>query len=399
MAARASRRAVLGLLGVAPAGALLAGVPVPAAADDRSGPVPTGLLPGGELDQYAAGKADEDEFSGSMLLTHRGRTVLARSYGMADQQRAIANGPGTLFALASVTKLFTAVAVAQLAQQRKVTYDAPLGRYLDGFPSSVTDSVTVHHLLTHTSGLGDFHALPDYDAAQAGWTTREQTMNGIRDLVRQTEPDFAPGAGWLYSNSGYFLLGAIVEKVTGMSYYDYVQRYVFDAAGMTDTRFLTQAEWQAGRNIAHPYHRAAQGQWTDGISEARHIVGDPAGDAFTSCADLDRFGRLLWRRKLLDPGHTALTLSGKVPLPGAGTTPADGTSVPAQAMFQCYGPMGALVAGQWVFGHGGGSTIGVSTSIDVYPETDWGVVVLSNYEGRTAQLISALARKLITAGE
>ncbi|MGI5455029.1 serine hydrolase domain-containing protein [Streptomyces sp. CA-249302] len=399
MSASPSRRSVIGALGAASAGGLVTGAAVPAAADDRSGPVPEGLRPGGEFDRYVAAEAAADEFSGSLLLTRGGRTVLARSYGMADKQRSVPNGPDTLFALASVTKLFTAVAVHQLAQQRKVTYGARLGTYLDGFPSSVADNVTVHQLLTHTSGFGDVHMLPGYQAAEAGWTTPEQTMKGLVDLIRQSEPGFQPGAGWAYSNSGYVLLGAIVEKVTGMSYYDYVRRYVFAAAGMTRTRFLTRPQWQAGRNIAHPYYPDGQGSWTDGVPEARYVVGDPAGDAFTTCADLDRFGRLLWRGRLLDPGWTPLMLSGKVPLPPAPTAPTgDDTGVPAQALFQCYGPVGALVSGRWTFSHGGGSTLGVSTSVEVFPETGWGVVVLSNYAGALVPEIASLARKLITAG-
>ncbi|MFD7813994.1 serine hydrolase [Streptomyces sp. NPDC059785] len=181
-----------------------------------------------------------------------------------------------------------------------------------------------------------------------------------------------------------------------MTYYDYVRQHVWAAAGMTGTRFLTRPEWQTGRNTAHPYFHDPQGQWTDGTARFRYIVGDAAGDAFTTCADLDRFGRHLWQQRLLDPGHTALTLSGKVPMPRAGTTPGDGNGVPAQANFQCYGPMGALVAGQWVFNHGGGNSLGVSTSLKVYPETDWGVVILSNCAGSAVPLTAALARKLIT---
>ncbi|WP_320775954.1 serine hydrolase domain-containing protein [Streptomyces sp. CRN 30] len=398
MTTRPSRRTMIGLLGTASACGLVPGLAVPAAAGDGSGPVPPGLAPGGELDQYVADAAAQDEFSGSLLLTHRGRTVLARSYGMADRGRAVPNGPDTLFALASVTKLFTAVAVAQLAQLGKIAYGATLGSYLDGFPASVADHVSVHHLLTHTSGLGDFHALPGYEAAAAGWTTPEQTMRGITDLVRRSEPRSAPGTEWLYSNSGYHLLGAVVEEVTGVSYYDYVRRHVFAAAGMTRTRFLTRPEWEAGRNIAHPYHRDAQGRWTDAVAQARYVVGDAAGDAFTTCADLDRFGRHLWRHRLLEPGTTALLLSGKIPLVQAATVPGDGTGVPARPDYQCYGPIGSLVAGRWSFQHGGGSTLGVSTAIEMYPESDWNAVILSNYEGTVVQSISNLIRKLITAG-
>ncbi|NYV72947.1 serine hydrolase [Streptomyces sp. UH6] len=397
MATRPSRRTVIGLLGTASAGGLVPGLATPAAAGDRSAPVPPTLKPGGELDTYVADKAAGDEFSGSLLLTHRGRTVLARSYGMADQAGAVPNSRNTLFALASVTKLFTAVAIAQLAQRGKVAYGARLGDYLDGFPASVADHVTVHHLLTHTSGLGDFHSLPGYETAAAGWTTEEQTMRGITDLVRGSEPGFAPGAAWAYSNSGYHLLGAIVEKVAGVSYYDYVRQNVFAVAGMADTRFLTRPQWETDPSVAHPYHRDARGQWSDGVAQARHIVGDAAGDAFTTCADLDRFGRHLWRHGLLDRATTALLLSGKVPLVQAGTAPADSTGAPARTDYQCYGAMGSLVAGQWLFQHGGGSTLGISTAIEIYPETDWSVVVLSNHEGITVQLITALARRLITA--
>ncbi|OQR63553.1 hypothetical protein B6E66_13345 [Streptomyces maremycinicus] len=396
MATRPSRRTMIGLLGTASCG-LATGLAAPAAAGERSQPVPAALRPGGELDAYVAEKAAADEFSGSLLLTRQGRTVLSRSYGLADTARAVPIGPDTLFALASVTKLFTAVAVAQLAQQGKVAYGASLGSYLSGFPASVADKVTVHHLLTHTSGLGDFHGLPGYEAAAAAWTTPEQTIQGITELVRGEEPGFTPGAGWGYSNSGYHLLGAIVERVTGLSYYEYVRRNVFAAAGMTDTRFLTRAEWQVGRNIAHPYHRDADGQWVDGIGEARYIVGDAAGDAFSTCADLDRFGRHLWRHGLLDQGTTALMLSGKVPLVQAGTVPVEGTGAAAQIDYQCYGPIGSFSASQWTFQHGGGSTLGISTGVEVYPGSGWGVVVLSNYAGSVVPSIVSRARKLITA--
>lgn len=395
MAAHPSRRSVLGVLGAAPVAALAAGVGVPAVAQDRSGSVPVGLRPGGELDQLIADMAARDEFSGSVLLTHQARTVLARSYGMADKQRAIPNGPGTVFALASVTKMFTAVAIAQLAQQGKVSYGARLGSYLDGFPSAVAESVTVHHLLTHTSGFGDYHTLPGFQTAAAGWTTPEQTMTGITEFIRQSVPSFAPGAGWLYSNSGYHLLGAIVAKVAGTSYYEYVRQHVFAAAGMASTRFITKPEWQAGRGFAHPYYRDAQGQWVDGMEEFGFIVGTPAGDAFSTCADMDRFARFLWQRRLLDPGPTALMLSGKVPLVPQGPPPSGGSGSPPQALFQCYGPTGALVGGQWRFGHTGGNTSGVSTLVFFYPETDWTVLVLSNYPDPIIQSIADRARNLI----
>jgi CubicO group peptidase (beta-lactamase class C family) len=395
MAVHPSRRSVLGLLGAAPAVAFLAG---PAAAAQGGRSAPDGLCPGGELDRFVAERAAADQFAGSLLLTHRGRTVLACSYGMADKQRAVANGPDTAFGLASVTKLFTAVAVAQLVQQRKVAYQERLGTYLAGFPAAIAGA-TVHHLLTHTSGLGDYHLMPGFFADSATWTSPEQVMAGTTGYIRRSEPLFAPGAGWSYSNSGYHLLGEIVAAASGMSYYDYVREHVFAAAGMTRTDFVALPRRQTDRRIAHPYHRDAQGQWVDGLAEVGYI-GTPAGDAFATCADLARFARFLYQERLLTPGHTRLMLSGKVP-PAAPAAPPGQNPPPqgprAEAVYQCYGPTGSLVSGQWMFEHGGGNTSGESTAVQLYPDTDWVLVLLSNYPD-AALPIAALARGLIVAG-
>jgi CubicO group peptidase (beta-lactamase class C family) len=404
MAVHPSRRSVLGLLGAVPVVAGAAFLAGPAFADgtdakgSRSGRIPDGLRPGGELDQFVADKAATDEFSGSLLLTNHGRTVLARSYGKADKQRGVANGPDTAFALASVTKLFTAVAIAQLAQEKKVAYQEKLGTYLDGFPEAIAGA-TVHHLLTHTSGLDDYHGMPGYLEEAATWTSAEQVMTGTTDYIRRSQPLFAPGAGWSYSNSAYHLLGEIVARASGVSYYDYVRQHVFAAAGMTRTDFITKPQWQTDRRTAHPYYRGAQGQWVDGIANL-DFIGTPAGDAFSTCADMDRFARHLYQERLLTPGHTRLMLSGKVPPaaptqpPGLPQPPQNGT--PAEAVYQCYGPIGSLVGGQWMFEHGGGNTSGESTFVQFYPETGWVLVVLSNYAD-AAPAVARLARGLIVA--
>lgn len=396
MVAHPSRRSVLGLLGMAPIAAGTFPSAGPASAD---GAIPAGLRPGGELDRLVADKAAADEFSGSLLLTRRGRTVLARSYGMADRQRGVPNGPDTRFGLASVTKLFTAVAVAQLVAQGKVKYQERLGTYLDGFPVAIA-GVTVHHLLTHTSGLGDYHNLPGFREEALTWTSPDQVMAGITGFIRDTEPAFPAGAGWTYSNSAFHLVGEVVAAASGMSYYDYVRRNVFAPAGMTGADFITKDQWRTDRRFAHPYHRDAQGQWVDALEEAAY-VGSPAGDAFTTCADLDRFARHLHRARFLDPGHTQLLLSGKLPMPPLtpppGQNPPPPSGTPAQAIYQCYGPIGALVGGQWNFGHGGGNSAGMSTSVEFFPETDWVVVVLCNQTEAAVQPIVGLARALIVA--
>ena len=324
------------------------------------------------FDQFVKEQAEKDAFSGSLLLVHRGRPVLARSYGRAND--AAPNGPDTLFAMASITKLFTAVAIAQLAQARKISYESTLGTCVSGFPAEIADTVKIHHLLTHTSGLGDTFTMPGYMAEALTWTDVDQVMNGTTDYIRRSSLAFAPGAGSSYSNAGYHLLGAIVAQVSGKSYYDYVREHVLRPAGMTTTDFYTRPQWHSDPRIAHPYAKQPSGERADTIDE-RLYVGTPAGDAFTTCADMARFARALQGSKLLDPVFTGITLGGKVPPP---SPPGPPPAVPPVG-FQCYGPVTLLVNNQWVTGHGGGNR-GTSTDFQMYPDSEWVTVILSNYD-------------------
>jgi CubicO group peptidase (beta-lactamase class C family) len=354
------------------------------------------LGPGGELDRFVADLAAKEEFSGSLLLTCRGRPVLARSYGMADRERSVPNKPDTAFALASVTKLTTAVAIAQLAQRKRLAYTDPVAGYLDGFPAGVT----VHHLLTHTSGFGDYHQEPGFFETALGWTSAAEVMAGITGFIRRSTPLFPPGSAWSYSNSGYHLLGMIVAKVAGLPYHDYVRRNVFLAADMRGSDFFTKPQWRTDRRIAHPYRRdPATGQWIDTLEEFG-FIGTPDGEAFATAADLERFARALWQNGFLDRGHTELTLSGKVVLPRqqpppGSPPPTSGGPVP-QASYQCYGPIGTLLGGHWLYGHGGGNPAGVSTSVELYPALGWVAVFLSNYAGQSVLQSADLTRRLIT---
>jgi CubicO group peptidase (beta-lactamase class C family) len=397
-----TRRSILGLMGAAPlaaSGVLAAGGPAYAdTGSSRLGKVLDGLKPGGALDQFVAAQAAGDEFSGSLLLTYRGRAVLARSYGLADKQQAVPNGPNTRFALASVTKLFTAVAIAQLAQRGKVAYDGKLGDYLSGFPAEIADAVTIHHLLTHTSGLGDHMQIPGFWETAATWTSPEQVMDGTTAIIRQEQLAFRPGASNQYSNSGYHLLGAIVAQASGQSYYDYVRERIFAAAGMSGTDFYTRPQRLADRRIARPYVKLPSGERVDNIGHTL-FIGTPAGDAYATAADIDRFAQALLGEKLLSPAFTHITLSAKVPLgppmaPPGSPPPQGGTPPLPQATFQCHGPIGVLINNQWTLTFGGGSP-GASTSIDMYPDSGWVVVVLSNYDMGTVQPIAGMARKLI----
>jgi len=405
---RIGRRSVLGLLGAVPVAA--GGIPVAAAATGsdwsaraagtaglpRSGPIPPALRPGGEFDRLVAESAADGTFSGTVLLVHRDRPVLARSYGMADRQRAVPNGADTVFCLGSITKGFTAVAVAQLAQQGRIAYTATLGTYLDGFPADIAGSVMIHHLLTHTSGMGDYLQRPGYFDEALTWTSPEQVMDGTLEFVRKTPLDFVPGTKGQYSNAGYHVLGAIVAKVSGQSYYDYIRDHVFGPAGMTASDFCTKPQWRDDPRIAHPYTAQNQpdGQRVDAIDGYYFYIGSPAGNAFSSAPDLVRFKRALLGHELLDPVHTELTLSPKVPRAPLPAKP----GVPAQIPFDSYATTTALVNGRWAVGHSGAAP-GVDTDIDWFPDLDWTAVILSNHDvpgSGTPPGLAATARALIT---
>lgn len=376
-----NRRRMLGVLGLTPlvVGTALAH-PASAGGGDLA-PPPRDLLPGGAFDRLIAQLAAQDQFSGTVLVSHRGTTTLARSYGMADAARGVPNGPDTIYSLASDGKPFTGVAVVQLAQQGKIEFGATVGTYLDGFPPAIADTVTVHQLLTHTSGMGDYMATQEWHTQAPNFTSAAQEFAAGLDMIRAAPLLFTPGSSYRYSNSGYFTLGAIVAQVSGLSYYDYVRQYVFGRAAMTTAGFYAKPQRASDPRFAHPYATAPNGQRVD-VTDKEAFVGTPSGDACASAPDMVAFAHALVGARLLDPAYTGLMTSAKVPSP---TGP-----------FQAYGILNAIVNEQVVLLHGGGSP-GEATSFSIYPELGWVAVVLCNSDV-DLQPILRLQDQLITGG-
>jgi CubicO group peptidase (beta-lactamase class C family) len=312
--------------------------------------------------------------------------VLLRAYGMANKAQHIPNGPQTLYATASIAKSFTATAITQLAQQQKLTFTDPIGKYLHGFPADIADSVTIHQLLTHTSGMGDFHLVPDFEAKQATWQSAAATMNGLLEIIKQQPLPFTPGTSFSYSNSGYVVLGAIIAQVSGMDYYDSIHQHVFAAAGMSKSQFYTKSQRERMQDIAHPY----TSERVD-ISEQQGFIGEPAGDAYTTVEDLLYFCRALQTHQLLNPSFTDLLMTGKVSVtPPPAPTPtassgqvSQGTPMPLphRSVKQAYGLLDALTDGIRSVWHSGGSE-GASTIFEMFPTLGYNLVILSNYGGQ-----------------
>jgi CubicO group peptidase (beta-lactamase class C family) len=168
----------------------------------------------------------------AVLVRLEGETVFARGYGVRDLRSRDRIGPDTAFRLASMTKPFTAMAVALLVRDGKLRYEATLSDVFPAFPA-YGRTITIHHLLTHTAGIPNLTDFPDYKTFKATPTTPEETIARFKDKPL----DFQPGKGWSYSNSGYILSGYIIEQVSGQSYEMFLEQNIFDPLQMKSTGY------------------------------------------------------------------------------------------------------------------------------------------------------------------
>jgi CubicO group peptidase (beta-lactamase class C family) len=315
-----------------------------------------------ELGQEAA----SGRFAGAALIAHNGKPVFAQAYGLADREHKIPNTLKTRFRIGSMNKVFTAVATLQLVQQDKLGLDDPMGKYLTDYPNKdLTTKVTIHQLLTHTGGTGDIFG-PEYDAHRL-------ELHNLQDYLKlygNRGPSFEPGSRWEYSNYGFILLGAIVEKVSGESYYDYVREHIYKPAGMTSTGSEPEDQAVPDRSIGYTASGAMNGSRPNtGMLPYR---GTSAGGGYSTVGDLLRFANAVQQYELLNAHYTEILTVGKVKTPG-------GLIASAFADYE--------INGIRCFGHGGGS-IGMNADLEVCPGPGYVVVVLANMDPPSASQIS-----------
>ena len=177
-----------------------------------------------------------DRFAGAVLVAKQGKPIFAQAYGLADRAHNTPNTLQTRFSVASINKMFTAVATMQLVQAGKLALDDPLGKYLTDYPNKeLAAKVTIGELLTNTGGTGDIWG-PEFDKHRLDLRSLQDYIN----LFGKRPLRFEPGSRWEYSNYGFILLGAVTEKVSGESYYDYVREHIYVPAGMSSTELRRQ---------------------------------------------------------------------------------------------------------------------------------------------------------------
>ena len=298
-------------------------------------------------------------FSGAVLLARGGKVLLRDVFGFADRDLQIPNTIDTRFRTASVTKMFTAVAVLRLVQDGRIKLQDPVGRLLPGLARKPIARATIHQLLTHTSGAGDVFG-PRY-------AEHQRELRTHADYVKMFGADplrYEPGKGHEYSNLGFILLGAIIERVSGKSYYDYVQDVVFDPAGMTRTGSLPEEVEVEGRAIGYDRPPGTR-EWISAMPFIDYR-GLAACGAYSTVEDMARFLEALRSNRLLSENYTRLMLEPQ-------QKEWDGRHYGYGITIESYPKTGL-----WI-GHNGNDH-GMNAEAWFSPESGYTLIVLSNFD-------------------
>jgi CubicO group peptidase (beta-lactamase class C family) len=304
------------------------------------------------MDQIVQSYLTGNRFMGSVLVARGGDIVLNKGYGSADLEWKIPNSPESKFRLGSITKQFTAASILLLEERGKLKVDDPIKKYMPDAPAA-WDKITFFHLLTHTSGIPNFTGFPEYPSVEPFAKTPAELVA----LFRDKPLEFEPGSKWNYSNSGYVLLGYLLEKISGESYAKFVQDNIFTPLGMKDSGYDS--------NSGIILHRASgYTLGKEGLENAGYInmtIPFSAGALYSTTGDLLRWEQGLFGGKLL----SAESLKKM-------TTPFKSD--------YAFGLFVRTTNGRKVISHDGGIE-GFNTSMAYYPEDKLAVVVLGNVNG------------------
>lgn len=315
-----------------------------------------------KIDEFMTGLVEHDRFSGALLVAQGGKVLLSKGYGMANRELGMPNTPQTKFRVGSITKQFTALAILHLEQQGKLNVQDPICRYIPDCPKA-WQPITIHHLLTHTSGIPNFTEFAGYQEFKKQLTSPVEIIN----LFRDQPLDFVPGEGWNYSNSGYIVLGYIIERVSGRSYAVFLQHNIFEPLRMVDTGYDDNRATITQRAIGY----ATATINADYIDMS---VPYAAGGLYSTVQDL-----FLWDRALYPNSLIPISLQNEMFTPFV-TIPVIGREGLSNA--------GASYAYGWRIGkkfnrlwiaHGGGID-GFSAKLDRYPDDNVTIILLSNLE-------------------
>lgn len=309
--------------------------------------------------------ADRNEFSGTVLVAKDGKPVYRQGFGYANRELDVQMKPEHLLRLGSITKQFTAASIMQLVEQGKVSVNDPIGKYFAAAPASWS-GITVEHLLTHRSGIPSYTELEGFFETQS---TIPLTPEGVVALTSDMPLEFEPGAKFNYNNTGYILLGIVIEKASGVGYADYMQQHIFAPLGMTRSGYDVSKVVLPGRASGYGIE---DGVWvnSDYISMTLPYA---AGSLYSTVDDLLIWEEAFFGGKVVSPASLAAMFTDHGDGYGYGIGPDD-------------------LEGHKALRHSGGIP-GFSTDMARFPDDGLTVIVLSNLEtARSGRIVNELAR-------
>jgi CubicO group peptidase (beta-lactamase class C family) len=330
-----------------------------------------------ELEIFVRKLADADVFSGAVLLARDGKVIFKNSYGTANKDFNAPNRIDTKFNLGSMNKMFTSVAIAQLVERGKLSFDDPLSKFLPDFPSKeAAEKIKIKHLLTHTAGLGSYFNKKFDESSRALYRSVDDMMK----LAEGEKLAFEPGSRWQYSNTGMLVLGKVIEKASDQHYFDYIRENIYKPAGMINSDCYELD--MVNPNLAVGYQK----EYNDNGYRFRNNVfqhvlrGGPAGGGYSTVEDLLKFDVALRSGKLVGAEYVKILLSAKPELNSPN-----------------YGYGFQIDNERRIAGHGGGFP-GISSNLDIFLDNGYTAVVMSNYGGGSFPVLTKM-RELATAGQ
>ena len=310
------------------------------------------------MEQVIQSYVQNRTFMGAVLVARGTDVLLSRGYGSANLEWNAPNAPSTKFRLGSITKQFTAASILLLEERGKLNTADPIKKHLPDAPAA-WDGITIHHLLTHTSGIPNFTALKEYPALRGTSTTVEKTIAVFRDRPL----DFPVGEKMSYSNSGYLVLGHLIEKLTGGSYATFVQDNIFTPLGMADSGYDSNTRIIPRRADGYV---AIQGGFTN-AGFVHMTVPHAAGALYSATGDLLKWEQALLGGKVLSPASLRKMLT------------------PDKNDY-AYGVTVRTANGRKLITHGGGID-GFNTAMAHYPDSTFTIIVLGNVNGGAPELL------------
>jgi CubicO group peptidase (beta-lactamase class C family) len=330
-----------------------------------------------ELEAFVKKLAAEDAFSGTVLLAKDGQVLYKGAFGVANKDYNVPNKIDTKFNLGSMNKMFTSVAIAQLVEKGKLSFDDPLAKFVPDFPNAeAAKKIQIKHLLSHTAGLGGYFS----DRYQKLARQQIRTVDDMMKLAREDEKDvkFEPGSKWQYSNTGMMVLGKVIEVASGQNYFDYVRENIYKPAGMTSTDSYELDK--VNPNLAVGYHKQftdAGVEWSNNVF-AHVMRGGPQGGGYSTVEDLLKFDQALRSGKLVSAEMLKTLTSPKPEL----NSPNYGYG------FQTGGPS---------TGHGGGF-LGINSNLEMFLGSGWSAIVMSNYSQGAGPVQTKMSRLIAASG-